>query len=196
MHGEGFQSHPSRPHFPTSPLPFSSKQTLQVVAAFIFILITLLVKLCTCITCLCGLKQFSFLIDRGMAGHGWFLPATGVLATIIQLKPETLTPSIINDAIITMAVVAVLIHVVCSAFEDILEAGHFRLIAAGTGHLARALAITLLLIICVPKIWWFLLSAWVLFFIWVTYTLLYNAVHLRQRHGQAQEPNELPNELP
>jgi Flp pilus assembly protein TadB len=95
-----------------------------------------------------------------------------------------------------MAVVAVLIHVVCSAFEDILEAGHFRLIAAGTGHLARALAITLLLIICVPKIWWFLLSAWVLFFIWVTYTLLYNAVHLRQRHGQAQEPNELPNELP
>jgi len=48
------------PPFPTSPLPFSSKQTLQVVAAFIFMLITLLVKLCTCITCLCGLKQFVF----------------------------------------------------------------------------------------------------------------------------------------
>jgi hypothetical protein len=44
------------PPFPTSPLPFSSKQTLQVVAAFIFMLITLLAKLCTCITCLCGLK--------------------------------------------------------------------------------------------------------------------------------------------
>jgi hypothetical protein len=70
-----------------------------------------------------------------------------------------------------MAVVAVLVHVVCSAFEDILEAGHFKSIAAGTGQLARALAITLLLIICVPKIWWFLLLAWVLFFIWVTYTL-------------------------
>lgn len=141
-------------------------------------------------------------LPKGMARHGWFLPVTGVLATIIQLKPETLTPSIINDAIIIMGVVAVLIHVVCSAFEDILEAGHFKSIAAGTGRLARALAITLLLIICVPKIWWFLLSAWVLFFIWVTCTLreelsklyesLYNAVRLRQRHGQAQEPNELP----
>jgi small-conductance mechanosensitive channel len=103
--------------------------------------------------------------------------------------------TIINDAIIIMAVVAVLVHVVCSAFEDILEAGHFKSIAAGTGQLARALAITLLLIICVPKIWWFLLLAWVLFFIWVTYTLreellklcesLYNAVRHRQ------EPNEL-----
>jgi len=144
-----------------------------------------------------------------MGRHRWFLPATGVLATIIQLKPEILTPSIINDAIIIMAVVAVLVHVACSAFEDILEAGHCKSIAAGTGQLARALAITLLLIICVPKIWWFLLSAWVLFFIWVTYTLheelsklceenhlcvvlymgnIYNAVRLR--HGQ--EPNELP----
>ena len=133
-----------------------------------------------------------------MGRQRWFLPVTGVLATIIQLKPETLTPSIINDAIIIMAVVAVLIHVVCSALEDKLEAGHFKSIAAGIGRLARALAITLLLIIRVPKIWWFLLSAWVLLFIWVTYTLheklsqlfesLYNAVGLRHGHG----PNELP----
>ncbi|KAJ6925463.1 hypothetical protein NC651_009986 [Populus alba x Populus x berolinensis] len=134
----------------------------------------------------------------GMGRHRWFLPVTGVLATIIQLKPETLTASIINDAIIIMVVVAVLIHVVSSAFEEMLEAGHFKSIAAGTGRLARALAITLLLIICAPKIWWFLLSAWVLLFIWVTYTLreelsqlcesLYNAVRLRQ----GQEPNESP----
>ncbi|XP_011037612.1 PREDICTED: uncharacterized protein LOC105134771 isoform X1 [Populus euphratica] len=141
---------------------------------------------------------------RGMDRHGWFFSAIGALAAIIQLKSETLSPSRTHDAIITMCVVAVLLHIVSSAWEVKLAAGRFHSIAAGASLLARALAIALLLIICVPKIWWFLLSACVMFFIWVTYTLreefsqlcesLYNAVRLSQRrgHSQAQEPNELP----
>lgn len=101
-----------------------------------------------------------------MDRHGWFFSAIGALAAIIQLKSETLSPSSTHDAIITMSVVAVLVHIVGSAWEVKLAAGHFQSIAASASLLARALAIALLLIIPVPRIWWLLLSAWVVLFIW------------------------------
>uniref|UniRef100_B9NG41 Uncharacterized protein n=1 Tax=Populus trichocarpa TaxID=3694 RepID=B9NG41_POPTR len=135
-----------------------------------------------------------------MDRHGWFFSAIGALATIIQLKPETLTPSSKHNAIITMSVIAVLVHIVSSAWEVKLAAGHFKSIAAGAGLLARALAIALLLIIPVPRIWWLLLSAWVVLFIWVAYTLREELLQLRESLcnavRQAQEPNAESSELP
>ncbi|PNT39020.1 hypothetical protein POPTR_004G012000v4 [Populus trichocarpa] len=130
-----------------------------------------------------------------MDRHGWFFSAIGALAAIIQLKSETLSPSSTHDAIITMSVVAVLVHIVGK-----LAAGHFQSIAASASLLARALAIALLLIIPVPRIWWLLLSAWVVLFIWVAYTLREELLQLREslRNAvrQAKEPNAESSELP
>jgi fatty acid desaturase len=135
-----------------------------------------------------------------MDRHGWFFSAIGALAAIIQLKSETLSPSSTHDAIITMSVVAVLVHIVGSAWEVKLAAGHFQSIAASASLLARALAIALLLIIPVPRIWWLLLSAWLVLFIWVAYTLREELLQLREslRNAvrQAKEPNAESSELP
>jgi fatty acid desaturase len=99
-----------------------------------------------------------------------------------------------------MSVVAVLVHIVGSAWEVKLAAGHFQSIAASASLLARALAIALLLIIPVPRIWWLLLSAWVVLFIWVAYTLREELLQLREslRNAvrQAKEPNAESSELP
>jgi hypothetical protein len=67
--------------------------------------------------------------------------------------------------------VAVLIHVVGSACEAKLEAGHFKSIAARSSFLARILALVLLITILYPKIGCLLFFSWVLLFIWVAYTL-------------------------
>jgi hypothetical protein len=105
-----------------------------------------------------------------------------------------------HDAIITMSVVAVLVHIVSSAWEVKLAAGHFQSIAAGASLLAGALDIALLLIIPVPRIWWLLLSAWVVLFIWVAYTLREELLQLRESLcnavRQAKEQNAESSELP
>jgi hypothetical protein len=135
-----------------------------------------------------------------MDRHGWFFSAIGALAAIIQLKSESLSPSSTHDAIITMSVVAVLVHIVSSVWEVKLAAGHFQSIAAGASLLAGALAIALLLIIPVPRIWWLLLSAWVVLFIWVAYTLREELLQLRESLcnavRQAKEQNAESSELP